>query len=174
MNKPVVIISGVVGVVFVAAIGLILLASADDKQATAVSISDTAEGTTPAEPEQPAESVIAGIALDYDELPVPTLPFADNPDPDECGIPQRWGSDNAAWLTGVYDGDMHQPIVYLYDGHGRSKVMAAALHGTQVEVLMFQANPVLNYYYVRIPNAPEGQQLGWVPAPFLSLEPLEA
>ncbi|MCI0711059.1 MAG: hypothetical protein L0154_12955 [Chloroflexi bacterium] len=111
--------------------------------------------------------------VDFSHIEVPDLPFAENPDPEECGIPQPWGADNVAYLSGEYQGDLIQPTVYLYDSHGRNAIVAAAKHGTEVEVVMFQANPVLNYYLVRIPGAPEGAREGWVPAPFLSFDPVK-
>lgn len=111
--------------------------------------------------------------VDLNHIPIPELPFADNPDPEECGIPQPWGADNVAYLSGEYQGDLIQPTVYLYDSHGRNAIVAAAKHGTEVEVVMFQANPVLNYYLVRIPGAHEGAREGWVPAPFLSFDPVK-
>ncbi|NDJ85903.1 MAG: hypothetical protein GYB66_08460 [Chloroflexi bacterium] len=102
---------------------------------------------------------------------IPDLPFPTNPDPDECGIPQPWGSDSKAWLNGYYKGELIQPVVYLYDGHGRNEIVAQAIHGTEVEILMFQANPVLDYYLVEVTTQEDGQNQGWVPAPFLSRDP---
>jgi hypothetical protein len=177
-SRPGILLFGAVGLVAVLVAGLIAFDNEQNADNTVASSSEvnattSTENIAISDNDLPAaDLILAGQHINFDTMPVPSLPFPDNPDPDECGIPVRWGSDNDAWLTGVYEGEMHQPIVYLYDGHGRSKVVAAALHGTQVRVLMFQANPVQNYYYVRIPNAPDGQQLGWVPAPFLSLEPL--
>lgn len=105
---------------------------------------------------------------------VPPLPFDDNPDPTECGIPQPWGTDNnRAYLTGYYDGELYQDPVLLYDSHSRLDVVAQAPHGTSVEIVLAQANPVLNYYMVRLPASddPEGEtQSGWIPAPFLSFD----
>ena len=38
---------------------------------------------------------------------VPPLPFDDNPDPSQCGIPVRWGDeDNLAWLSGFWRGEL--------------------------------------------------------------------
>lgn len=103
---------------------------------------------------------------------VPALPFPDNPDPTQCGIPAVWGSaNNQAWLNGIYEGEMVQPVVYLYDSHLRRKIVAQAPHGTEVQIILFQSNPVLDYYLVKIPSAPVGQNEGWVPAPFLTFEP---
>ncbi|MCQ3929413.1 MAG: hypothetical protein DPW16_03055 [Chloroflexi bacterium] len=103
---------------------------------------------------------------------VPALPFPDNPDPSQCGIPVVWGSaNNQAWLNGIYQGEMVQPVVYLYDSHLRRKIVAQAPHGTEVEIILFQPNPVLDYYLVKILGAPVGQNEGWIPAPFLSFKP---
>lgn len=103
---------------------------------------------------------------------VPKLPFDDNPDPDQCGIPVQWGSsNNQAWLTGMWEGELIQSEVLVYNSHLRVSITGSAPHGTQVEVVMYQQNPVLNYYFVKIPGEP-GQE-GWVPEPFLSLEPVE-
>lgn len=102
---------------------------------------------------------------------VPPLPFADNPDPDQCGIPIPWGADNDAWLSGEYDGELIQPTVLLYDSHLRLDIAAEAPHGAAVEILLFQENPSLDYYLVKIKNADTPNE-GWVPAPFLSFEPV--
>ena len=104
---------------------------------------------------------------------VPELPFEDNPDPSACGIPTRWGLDEPAWLTGYYEGELIQPIVFLYDSHLRISITGQAPTGSQVKIIMFQENPVLDYYYVEILDT-EASQQGWVPAPFVSFEqPLE-
>ena len=102
------------------------------------------------------------------EFQVPDLPFADNPDPDACGIPERWGSDALAQLTGYYQRELVQPVVFLYDSHLRRAVTGQAKSGTKVRVLLFQDNPKLNFYFVKTGDNP---QEGWVPAPFLRLEP---
>ncbi len=120
------------------------------------------------------KAFLEGKPSDLASLAIPPLPFADNPDPSLCGIPTPYGTrDNTAWLSGMYQGELVQPIVYLYRDHLREEVTAIAPHGTMVEVLLFQANPQLNYYMVRIPSAPEGQREGWVPEPFLSFTPIE-
>ena len=100
---------------------------------------------------------------------VPDLPFADNPDPTLCGIPVAWSGQETAWLTGYYEGELIQDEVLLYDSHLRLDIAAAGPHGAEVKVLMFQPNPVLDYYLVDLPD----QVPGWIPAPFLSFEPVE-
>lgn len=98
---------------------------------------------------------------------VPKLPFPDNPDPNQCGIPTPWGEDNQAWLSGIYEGELIQQIVLLYDSHLRFNITAEAPHGSEVEVILYQQNPVTDYYLVKIVGA-EMPNEGWVPAPFLS------
>jgi hypothetical protein len=102
---------------------------------------------------------------------VPDLPFADNPDPAQCGIPVNWGSEEPAYLTGMYDGDLVQPTVLLYDSHLRFNIEASAPHGSEVQILLYQQNPVIDYYLVKVVGAPLPNE-GWVPAPFLSFEPV--
>lgn len=101
---------------------------------------------------------------------IPELPFEDNPDPEFCGIPQRWGSNDAAWLHGYWEGELIEPVVHMYDSHLRREITGRAPSGTQVKVILFQDNPVLNYYMVEA-SGPDGEiQRGWVPAPFLEFE----
>lgn len=102
---------------------------------------------------------------------VPELPFPDNADPTVCGIPVPFGSDNRAWLTGTYQGELIQPTVLLYDSHARRSITGRAPSGAEVEVVLSQTNPTLNYYLVR--TAGDEVQEGWIPAPFLSFEPPE-
>ena len=102
---------------------------------------------------------------------VPDLPFADNPDPTVCGIPVQWGSDSPAWLNGIYDGELLQSEVLLYDSHQRFSLTGSAPHGTQVEILLYQENPVLDFYLVKT-TGPDPQE-GWIPAPFLSFDPVD-
>lgn len=104
---------------------------------------------------------------------VPPLPFDDNPDPLLCGIPVTWTTDTPAWLTGMYDGELIQPTLFLYDSHLRLSIQAQAPHGSQVEVLLYQKNPVTDYYLVKIIGADTPNE-GWVPAPFLSFEPVDS
>lgn len=101
---------------------------------------------------------------------VPDLPFDDNPDPAQCGIPVEWGDNGQAWLTGMWEGELIQPEVLVYDSHLRTSVTGGAPHGTEVTIVLFQENPVLDYYFVRIPGDPKQQ--GWVPEPFLSFDPV--
>lgn len=94
----------------------------------------------------------------------PSLPFADNPDPLLCGIPRPDG--RTATITGTYAGQLVQPIVYFYDSHLRNEVIGQVYPGTQVEVKLSQANPELNYYFVRTVGV-QPVQSGWVPEPFV-------
>ena len=103
---------------------------------------------------------------------MPELPFADNPDPDQCGFPVTWGEDDRAWLRGSDQGELIEPIVHLYDSHLRSDVKARAPHGTEVQVLLYQANPVFDYYLVKIKGRSGEGSEGWIPAPLLSFDPV--
>ena len=100
---------------------------------------------------------------------VPELPFEDNPDPTLCGIPEPWGDDDPAWLSGYYEGDLIQEEVLLYDSHLRRSVVASAPTGTEVDIILYQVNPSLNYYLVRTVGLEEELE-GWIPAPFVSFE----
>ena len=163
--------------IMVAVLGVIVLtelndesSQADDDQATLPTT--TVQNLSEFEQNTDADETNAN-AESFANIDIPPLPFADNLDPTQCGIPTAWGgTNNIAWLNGYYDGELIRPTVYLYDSHARQEILATAPHGTEVEIVMFQANPTLNYYFVRIPDAPAGQNQGWVPAPFLSREPL--
>lgn len=104
---------------------------------------------------------------------VPDLPFADNPDPSQCGIPTQWGSNEPAWLTGIYEGKLIQPTVFLYDSHLRFTISGEAPHGSEVTIVLFQENPVIDYYMVKVNDVDQTVE-GWIPAPLLSFEPVEA
>lgn len=97
------------------------------------------------------------------------LPFPDNPDPNACGIPRPWGKDDPAWITGPYQGRLLQPNVSLYDSHARREVVGRISHGGRVRILLAQANPARDYYYVRSLDL-EPAQAGWAPAPFVALD----
>jgi hypothetical protein len=116
-------------------------------------------------------TLAARIAAERDPN-IPDLPFFDNPDPNQCGIPIVWGGSNdRAWLTGMYEGELVQPMVLLYDSHLRMQITTEAPHGTAVTIIMYQQNPVVDYYYVEIDGV-DGPNKGWLPAPFLSFEPI--
>ena len=122
---------------------------------------------SPAADDQPTPgSLQAAVERDPD---VPELPFPDNPDPSQCGIPTPWGGYEAL-VNGVYQGQLVQPTVLLYDSHQRLHVTGAVPSGTEVQVELYQPNPVLDFYYVRV-ETPSGLQQGWIPAPFLQLQP---
>lgn len=97
---------------------------------------------------------------------VPDLPFIDNPDPELCGIPEPFGKPNQAFLNGYYGGELIQSEVLLYDTHLRRSVVGSAPHGTEIEVILYQVNPELNYYLVRTVGLEENSE-GWIPAPFV-------
>jgi hypothetical protein len=102
-------------------------------------------------------------------IAIPAFVFEDNPDPDQCGIPQPMGSGYTGTLHGSVDGEVVEPMVYLYDSHLRAEVRGQVRAGSVVEVVMYQLNPVLDYYFVRF-RADDGRSVeGWVPAPLLDV-----
>jgi hypothetical protein len=101
---------------------------------------------------------------------VPDLPFPDNPDPSQCGIPTTWGTDESAWVSGYYQGELVQPTVFLYDSHLRLSIAGAIPSGTEVTIILYQQNPSLDYYMVKTVDSDPPQE-GWIPAPLLSFEP---
>jgi len=98
---------------------------------------------------------------------VPDLPFPDNSDPSQCGIPTTWGTDESARVSGYYQGKLVQPTVFLYDSHLRLNIAGAIPSGTEVKIILYQQNPTLDYYMVKTIDFNPPQE-GWVPAPFLS------
>lgn len=110
---------------------------------------------------------VHGSALAHDE--VPPLPFANNPDPNQCGIPRMLGEGVLGVLHGEFDGVLQEPIVHLVDSHLRRAVTGHVPAGTVVEVIMYQDNPALDFYFVRW-HGPDGIQEGWVPAPYLDIQ----
>jgi len=148
------VLAGAVVALFV--VGVVVGVALNDSDAA-----DTAQNFTPQEP------IVYEVERDPD---VPDLPFDDNPDPAQCGIPVQWGDNGQAWLSGVWKGELIQSEVLVYNSHLRTSVTGGAPHGTEVQILLFQENPVLDYYYVRIPG--EVPEEGWVPEPFLSFDPV--
>ncbi len=148
------------------ALGLVAYATVFDRDTDSVDATETAATTLPpVEHAEPVEGAVpAGRSPD-----VPDLPFPDNPDPSLCGIPLPWNGQEQAWLTGIYDDELIQPEVLLYNSHLRLDITASAPHGTEVTVILHQANPVLDYYLVDLPD----QAPAWIPEPFLSFEPVE-
>jgi hypothetical protein len=131
--------------------------------------SATQIGATPTSTLDPAYQA---LILSERDPAVPELPFPDNPDPSLCGIPIPWGSDSKAWLTGEYEDDLIQPVVLLYDSHLRLDITARAPHGTEVEILLYQENPVTDYYLVKIVGGDDPGGEGWIPEHFLTFEPV--
>ena len=74
-------------------------------------------------------------------------------------------------MSGYYEGELVQTVVYLYDSHLRYEITGAAPTGTPVKILFYQENPQLDYYLVETIELEE-KQSGWVPAPFLSFDPV--
>lgn len=108
-----------------------------------------------AETDEPSDNLLAAaepVTIERD-VDVPPLPFPDNSDPTLCGIPKQWNSDEPAYLTGIYEGEMIQSPVLLYDSHFRRKIVARAPHGAEVKILLSQSNPELDYYLVKIVGA---------------------
>lgn len=97
---------------------------------------------------------------------VPPLPFADNPDPTLCGIPQPVELRGVA--HGEVDGAPLGPVIYLYESHLRRKVVGQLYPGTEVEILLSQSNPTLNYYFVKSMHVEPAQE-GWIPAPLVTV-----
>lgn len=125
--------------------------------AQAESSTAAAEKTLRPAPEQPLPTI------------VPSIPFDDNPDPEACGIPRPWASDTGGIVDGHYQGELIQPVVYLYDSHLRHEVVGQIPSGSDVEILLYQSNPVLDYYLIRSADLEPAQE-GWVPAPFLIVD----
>ncbi|MFZ0544680.1 MAG: hypothetical protein WAM60_04550 [Candidatus Promineifilaceae bacterium] len=136
------------------------------------SMEGTVEKTADIATHPPLEPTYAAQIAELRSPDVPQLPFPDNPDPSQCGIPTKWGGNNQAWLNGIYEGKLVQPVVLLYDSHLRFNITAEAPHGSEVEIILYQNNPVTDYYLVKIVGADTPNE-GWVPAPFLSFNPLE-
>jgi hypothetical protein len=122
----------------------------------------------PMAPTATTDSQVADLSLQRD-ADVPPLPFPDNPDPNACGLPAPFGGGQG-WVTGVYQGQMIESNVLLYDSHERLHITGAVPTGTPVRVDLYQSNPVLDFYYVQA-DTPNGLQKGWVPAPFLQFAP---
>lgn len=175
-NRGLVIAVSLGVLLLIVAGGAVLVTQLGDGDDAATAAADATATHTPdtdgAQVEEHDSDLAAQLAARRDP-DVPELPFKDNPDPTLCGIPSQWGEDGPAWLTGYYEGDLIQPVVYLYDSHNRLSITAEAPHGTPVEVVLFQSNPVTDYYMVRI-LAPDGTTSGegWIPEPFLSFEPV--
>lgn len=98
----------------------------------------------------------------------PALPFGDNPDPSQCGIPQPLGPGVVGEVDGHYQGVLVAPQVYLYDSHLRQAVRGTLPTGSRVTVVLYQSNPALDFYLVRA-DTPTGVLEGWVPGPFLRI-----
>ncbi len=118
----------------------------------------------PAVPAPPAQLDVRAQADASED--VPELPFDDNPDPDQCGIPQPLGDGTLGNVVGVWEGELLFEEVHLYDSHLRSNVTGTVPSGSEVRLVMHQNNPVLDYWFVRW-DGPDGAVEGWLPDPFL-------
>ena len=159
---------------FLTGVTLIFLAacnplSEDSSRVTNTAVTPATATAYPTPTFPPIEPTFAAYIAELRSPDVPELPFADNPDPTLCGIPTTWNSSDPAWLTGFYEGELIEPVVHLYDSHMRLNIVTEAPHGSQVKVLLYQSNPYLDYYLVKIEGAEQPNE-GWVPGPFLSFE----
>lgn len=73
----------------------------------------------------------------------PAGSFDDDLDPDACGIPTPWGDDEPALLDGVWDGELIEPDVLLFDSHLRTTIVGQGAHGAEVGIVMHRGNPKL-------------------------------
>jgi hypothetical protein len=127
--------------------------------------------TERARPQAELEPTYAAMIATQRDSSIPELPFPDNRDPDQCGIPIPWGEGGTAYLTGFYQAQLVAREVILYDSHLRLQIAASAPHGSKVRVLLYQQNPETDYYLVKVEGASAPNE-GWVPGPFLSFEPV--
>src|SRR5438034_3590637 len=56
--------------------------------------------------------------------------------------------------NGMYLGQLVEPTVYLYDSHERLHITGQTPNETPVQVKLYQANPVLDFYFVRAETPP--------------------
>lgn len=131
---------------------------------------ETSAGASIAQPQ--LEPTYAAMVAAQRDPRIPDLPFPDNPDPRQCGIPIKWGTDERAWLNGMYEGAVLQENVMLYDSHLRLGISGEAPHGSEVTVLMFQENPNTDYYLVEVKGSDKPVK-GWIPEPLLSFTEVE-
>lgn len=163
------------GIILILLLGLGLAACTGSSTDSAPDVSTVTPEPVEAEAEAthpPLDPTYAAQIAAQRDPNIPDLPFPDNPDPSQCGIPTQWGEDGEAWLNGRYEGEMVQETVLLYESHLRLQITTQAPHGTKVNVILYQQNPVTDYYFVKIEGAEQPNE-GWVPGPFLSFEPIE-
>ena len=99
---------------------------------------------------------------------VSDFPFATNPDPDLCGIPMPKGEGFHGVLHATFEGVLQVEVVHLFDSHLRAAVTGHVPAGASVEVVLFQDDPELDFFFVRW-NGPDGTESVWAPAPFLGV-----
>ncbi len=114
----------------------------------------------------PAAQLITTAPTEPLPAEIPAIPFADNPDPTLCGIPEPDGREGVA--HGEVDGELYGPIIYLYESHLRETIIGQIYPGSAVEIVMRQSNPTLDYYFVKTIGI-EPVQEGWIPAPFVEV-----
>lgn len=97
----------------------------------------------------------------------PALPFPDNPDANQCGLPVKVNARGT--ISGMYQGRTYEPQVRLYDSHARLKVLALVPGGTSGLALLQVSGPRLNYLLVRVQV--QGKTLeGWLPEPYFKTQ----
>ena len=95
----------------------------------------------------------------------PALPFSDNLDLTQCGIPTVLGDEFTGELSGIYGGKLQEALVRLYDSHARAEVVARVWTSTPARAVLRVSGPQLSYLLVKLEVG--GQSLeGWVPEPY--------
>ena len=95
----------------------------------------------------------------------PHLPFPDNLDQSQCGIPTVLGGEFAGELSGSYGGELQEALVRLYDSHARAEVVGRAWTGSPARALLMVSGPQLSYLLVRVKVGHQELE-GWIPAPY--------
>ncbi len=114
--------------------------------------------------------ISAGFASGTAGAARPALPFPDNADPRQCGIPTRLGDRYHGTLQGRYHEQLFEPLVRLYDSHSRTRVVATVKSGTPAYGVLLVTGRQLNYLLVKVTR--DGRTVeGWVPQPYFRLDP---
>ncbi|GHF65532.1 hypothetical protein HNQ07_004737 [Deinococcus metalli] len=69
----------------------------------------------------------------------PALPFPDNPDANQCGLPVLLNARGT--VTGTYQGHVYEQVVRLYDSHARQHVVALVPRNTPAHALLMVSGP---------------------------------
>lgn len=95
----------------------------------------------------------------------PVLPFSDNPDTNQCGLPVILNTRGT--VTGTYQGRVYEQPVRLYDSHARQGVVALVPQNTPARALLLVSGPRLNHVLVQLRvNARTVE--GWLPDPYFT------